>query len=77
MLLTLDEIENVLRKTLPYVPEKDIHYTAETITNTIGEWREVDVSEIGARLSVQCRDICPLGEAYEKGLNIRAFIAKT
>ena len=77
MLLTIDEIEGVLRKTLPYVPDKDIHRSAQSIIEAAGKWQEVDLSEtLGAEISVQCRDICVLGQAYDKGLRIRAFIAK-
>jgi len=40
------------------------------------QWQEVDLTEsLGAMLSVQCRDICAIGKAYEEGFKIRAFIA--
>ena len=77
MLLTLNEIEDVLRKTLPGVQDKDIRCAAKSLIDATGKWQEVDLSEtLGAEISVQCRDICALGQAHDKGLCIRAFVAK-
>ena len=77
MLLTQAEIEDVLRKTLPGVQEKDIRGAAKSLMEATGKWQEVNLSEtLGAEISVQCRDICALGQAYDKGLHIRAFVAK-
>ncbi len=77
MLLTLNELEDTLRKTLPDVSNKDIRRAAQAISEATGKWQEVDLSEtLGAEISVQCRDICALGQAHDKGLRIRAFIAK-
>ena len=77
MLLTLNEIEDVLKKTLPEVQDKDICRAAKSLIDATGKWQEVDLSEtLGAEISVQCKDICALGSAHDKGLHIRAFIAK-
>ena len=75
MLLTKTEIENVLRSTLPGAQENDIRKAASSLMETRGEWQEIDVSEnLGATMSVQCKDICPLGEAYHKGHSFRVFV---
>ena len=77
MLLTVEEIENILRKTLPGIPLENIRRAAQSIIEATGKWQEVDLTEtLGAEISVQCRDICALGQAHDKGLRIRAFIAK-
>ena len=42
-----------------------------------GEWQEVNLKEMfGASFPIQCKDICVLGEAYDKGRKIKAFIKK-
>lgn len=76
MLLTREEIEEALKKVLPNLPSQDIQKAAKALIELEGKWQEIDVTEIGAALSVQCPDICPLGEAYAKGKRIRAFVAK-
>ncbi|MDP2654413.1 MAG: hypothetical protein Q8Q08_10335 [Candidatus Omnitrophota bacterium] len=78
MPLTQSEIEDILKKTLPDLRGEDISKAARTILAAAGEWQEVDVDEkLGAGMSIQCKDICALGEAYSKGVRIRAFIART
>ena len=76
MLLTQEEITSILKKTLPTTQEQDIQKAAQAIVSATGKWQEVDVqNKLGAGLSVQCKDICALGEAYSKGVSIRAFVA--
>ena len=75
IMLKEEEIENLLRKTLPEVSDSDIRRVARTLRDAAGQWKEVDLSEtLGAQYSVQCRDICALGMAHFKGQRIRAFI---
>lgn len=77
MLLTMEEIESALKRSLPTVADKDIRSAAEAIVQAAGKWQEVDLSEkLGAEISIQCRDICALGAAHDKGLQIRAFVSK-
>ena len=77
MLLTIEEIEDSLKKALPTVPAKDVRRAAEAIIKAAGKWQEVDLSEkLGAEISIQCKDICALGSAHDKGLQIRAFVSK-
>ena len=75
MLLNADEIKQVLRRTLPNHTETDIDKAVKAITETTGKWQEVDLKEkLGAGISIQCRDICAVGEAYSNGCRIRAFM---
>ena len=77
MLLTVDEIKDTLKKTLPFVPDKDINRAAQAIAEAAGKWQEVDLTEtLGAEISIQCRDICAIGAAHNKGFHIRTFISK-
>jgi len=77
MLLTLDEIRTILKENLPKASDQEILRAADALSQAKGRWKEVNVADtIGAQLSVQCRDICALGEAYQKGTKIRAFIAE-
>ncbi|GEM_PF-2235149 len=77
MLLTQEEIKTILQKTLPKLSEKDAEAAASALVKDVSEWKEVDLpGHLGAELSVQCRDICALGAAYEEGDRIRAFIRK-
>ncbi|MFA5059559.1 MAG: hypothetical protein WC676_02930 [Candidatus Omnitrophota bacterium] len=77
MVLTLTEIEDILKKNLPSASEKDIQKTALSLIEATGKWKEVDLVEtLGAELSVQCRDICVLGNAHHNGKRIRAFITE-
>lgn len=76
MPLTLEEIEKILQEALPRVAKEDIHKPVAALRKVMGGWQEVDLTEsLGAMLSVQCRDICAIGKAYEDGFAIRAFIA--
>ena len=76
MLLTPEEIKEALKKTLPKLSNEDIERAAKAIVESNGKWREVDLTEnLGAAISVQCADICCLGEAYSKGKQIKAFIS--
>ncbi len=77
MVLTIEEIENVLKKNLLNISDGDIKKTAQALIAASGKWQEVNLTEnLGAGLSVQCKDICCLGEAYSKGYQIRAFITE-
>ena len=77
MLLKPTEIESVLKESLPNVPVKDIQHAVQALEKASSEWQEVNLTEsLGAMVSVQCRDICALGEAYQSGCSIRAFIKK-
>jgi len=77
MLLTTVKIENLLRETLPNVADEDVHCTAKSIIETTGKGREVPLGEnLGAQYSIQCKDICAIGKAYEEGYRIRAFITE-
>jgi hypothetical protein len=77
MLLAIDEIQNALKKSLPGVPESQLQKAAQAISEATGQWQEVDLKEeLGANISVQCQDICTLGEAFAHGKKIRAFIEK-
>ena len=76
MVLIQKEIEAVLQKSLPNLSDVDVRKAAKSITEATGEWKEIDTSNLGASLSVQCCDICALGEAHDKGLRIRAFVLK-
>jgi hypothetical protein len=76
MLLNEKEIEQALKRALPKVDQESIQGAVKAIVEAQGQWKEVDVKEdLGAQVSVQCRDICALGAAYEKGLLFRVFIA--
>lgn len=75
MLLSKGEIEAILRKTIPNVSDKDIQKAAQSLVEATGQWKEVDLAgALGAELSIQCRDICAIGDAHQKGLRIKAFI---
>ena len=77
MVLTVEEIEDVLKKNLKDVSAADIRRASQAIVQASGKWREVDLTDsLGALLSVQCKDICTLGEAFSKGCHIRAFITQ-
>jgi hypothetical protein len=76
MLFTIEEIEAALREKLPNLSVDDCHDAAKAIITSDGKWRELDVSELGSEFSVQCRDICAVGEAVEQGLRIRAFVCR-
>jgi hypothetical protein len=43
-----------------------------------GEWEEIDClgDAIGTSFSVQCQDICRVGEAVAQGLPLRVFIRR-
>ena len=76
MLINEKEIEQALKRTLPKVDEQSIQRAVKAIVEANGHWKEVNVKEdLGANISVQCRDICALGAAHEKGLSFRVFIA--
>lgn len=77
MPLSLEEIQNVLKGALPFLAANDIQRAAEAIRKAAGNWKELDLKDrLGAELSVQCRDICAIGQAYQEGVHIRAFICK-
>ena len=77
MLLNQSEIAGTLKKALPKLSEEEIKKATEALMTAAGEWQEVDLKEMfGANFSVQCKDICALGEAYDKGQKIKAFIKK-
>ncbi|OGX25107.1 MAG: hypothetical protein A2787_03085 [Omnitrophica WOR_2 bacterium RIFCSPHIGHO2_01_FULL_48_9] len=77
MLLNQNEIIGILKKVLPKTSEEDIRKAAEALTVAAGNWQEVDLKEtFGASYSIQCKDICALGEAFDKGQEIKAFIKK-
>jgi hypothetical protein len=76
MLLTIEEIETTLRENLPELSVADCHTAARAIIESCGKWRELDANEFGSEFSVQCRDICAIGEAAEQGLRIRAFVCQ-
>ena len=76
MLLNEKEIEKALKQALPKMDQGSIDRAVKAIVEASGQWKEVDVKEeLGANISVQCRDICALGAAHEKGLRFRVFIA--
>ncbi len=77
MLLTIEEIKEALKKTLPNIPGKDIERAAQAIIEASGAWQEVDLKDkLGAEVSIQCKDICALGAAHDEGMLIRAFIQR-
>ena len=76
MVLNEKEIEQALKQALPNVDQGSIQRAVKAIIEASGQWKEVDIKEeLGAVFSVQCRDICALGAAHEKGLSFRVFIA--
>lgn len=78
MLLTQEEIENVLKKMLADVSPSDISRAATALVEeSTQKWSEVNIAEsLGANYSVQCKDICVLGDAIAKGTDIKAFISR-
>ncbi|OGX05684.1 MAG: hypothetical protein A2Z88_00350 [Omnitrophica WOR_2 bacterium GWA2_47_8] len=75
MLLDQNEIANALKKALPKLSAEDIQKATAALMAAASNWQEVDLTEkFGANMSVQCKDICALGEAHDKGKKIRAFI---
>lgn len=75
MVLSGEEIRNALKKTLPKLTNQEIDKAARSILEASGQWREVDLKDkLGAGLSVQCRDICAIGDAFSKNMQIRVFI---
>jgi hypothetical protein len=77
MLLTIEEIKEALKKSLPNIPSKDIERAAQAIIEASGKWQEVDLKDnLGAEVSIQCKDICALGAAHGEGMQIRAFVQK-
>ena len=77
MLLTVEEIEEILQKSLSHVLPKEIKKAAEAVVSASGKWQELDLADsLGAQYSCQCRDICGIGNAHAKGLKIRAFISE-
>ncbi len=77
MLLSEDQISSALKKALPNLPTSEIQKATAALIVAGREWQEVNLKEMfGASISIQCKDICVLGEAYDKGQKIRAFIKK-
>ena len=76
MLLNREEIKKTLKETLPKLTESELDLaSAALIAGSNKKWKEVDLKEsFGANLSIQCKDICALGEAHNKGKVIKAFI---
>ncbi len=75
MLLSKNEIITILKSDLFGVPEEYLEKAAQSLVEATGKWHEVDLADVlGATFSVQCRDICAIGEAYQKGLRIKAFV---
>jgi len=76
MLLSSEEIERILREKFAGFPSEKIHEAAEAIVKAHGKWNEVDIAgNLGAEYSCQCKDICQIGAAYDKGLKIRVFVS--
>lgn len=76
MLLTAQEAENVIKKTAGWLTKEDIRKIVEDLEAASQKtWHEVDTQEnLGAAMSVQCRDICELGAAHHDGRAIKAFV---
>ncbi len=77
MVLDDEDIKKALKEVLPKLSAEDILKVVAVLRVASCNWQEVNVKEtIGAQISVQCKDICALGEAFDKGLQIRAFVKK-
>ena len=77
MVLGEEEIVKILKQNLRDVPEMEIERVAQAICKATGKWQEVDLNDsLGAIMSVQCKDICAIGDAFSKGYCIRTFICK-
>ena len=75
MILTPDEAEAALAKALPGLSEAQRAAAVEAIEAAGGTFEEVDLADhLGAEVSIQCRDICVLGELHDRGVPIRAFV---
>ena len=76
MLLTTLEAENVIKKTMGWLSKEDIQrIVSELEAASRKQWHEVDAKEdLGAGMSVQCKDICELGAAHHGGRTIKAFV---
>ncbi|HLG18476.1 MAG TPA: hypothetical protein VI895_01505 [Bdellovibrionota bacterium] len=74
-----DKIRTVLTKHFgKLVPDATLDRVATEISGLEEEWEEIpDVEKVvGASISVQCEDICKVGELYKLGTPIRIFRKK-
>ncbi len=78
MLLSQNEIISILKKAIPRLTEEECRAAAGALVAATGKWKEANLKEMfGASLSVQCKDICALGEAHSRGFKIKAFIEES
>ena len=77
MLLTAQETETVIRETLGWLAKEDILRMVDALeAASQKKWHEVDIKEnLGAGMSVQCRDICEIGAAHHEGRAVKAFVS--
>lgn len=79
MVSDLEKMKLVLMKHLKgSLPDKKIQDIATDLAKIDQGWVEVtDLDKvIGAAVSVQCGDICRIGDAYQKGVELRVFTKK-
>ena len=75
MLLNQEQVTKTLKQTLPKLTELELSLATAALMAASKEWQEVNLKEnLGANVSIQCKDICALGEAHDRGVEIRAFI---